>query len=66
MPWKKRWAYAAWVFVIGLFAMLHAMHLRADFPNHSAWVADWAKYTDEGWPCRCGRFWNLFFSSSRA
>jgi 4-amino-4-deoxy-L-arabinose transferase-like glycosyltransferase len=25
------------------------MHLRADFPNHSPWSADWAKYTDEGW-----------------
>jgi hypothetical protein len=30
-----------------LFA-LHAVHLRADFPNHSPWM-DWAKYTDEGW-----------------
>ena len=29
--------------------MLHALHLRADFPNHSPWVFDWAKYTDEGW-----------------
>ena len=46
---KKRWAYAAWVVAIGLFAALHAVHLRADFPNHSPWVADWAKYTDEGW-----------------
>lgn len=27
---------------------LHAVHLRADFPNHSPWM-DWAKYTDEGW-----------------
>lgn len=27
---------------------LHFVHLRADFPNHSAW-SDWAKYTDEGW-----------------
>jgi hypothetical protein len=25
------------------------MHLRADFPNHSPWYMDWAKYTDEGW-----------------
>ena len=23
--------------------------LRADFPNHSPWIFDWAKYTDEGW-----------------
>jgi hypothetical protein len=31
------------------FALLHAVHLRADFPNHSPWLFDWAKYTDEGW-----------------
>ena len=30
------------------FFLLHFVHLRADFPNHSPWV-DWAKYTDEGW-----------------
>lgn len=30
------------------FLALHAVHLRADFPNHSPWM-DWAKYTDEGW-----------------
>ena len=29
--------------------MLHALNLRADFPNHSPWIFDWAKYTDEGW-----------------
>jgi hypothetical protein len=27
---------------------LHAVHLSADFPNHSPWM-DWSKYTDEGW-----------------
>ena len=32
----------------GVFFCLHALHLRADFPNHSPWM-DWAKYTDEGW-----------------
>jgi 4-amino-4-deoxy-L-arabinose transferase-like glycosyltransferase len=31
------------------FALLHAVHLRADFPNLSPWSMDWAKYTDEGW-----------------
>jgi 4-amino-4-deoxy-L-arabinose transferase-like glycosyltransferase len=35
--------------VIAGFALLHALHLRADFPNHSPWSMDWAKYTDEGW-----------------
>ncbi|WP_263383194.1 ArnT family glycosyltransferase [Granulicella arctica] len=32
----------------GIFFALHAVHLTADFPNHSPWM-DWAKYTDEGW-----------------
>ncbi len=45
----KRWAYAIWAVLIGVFAILHAMHLSADFPNHSPWYMDWAKYTDEGW-----------------
>jgi len=31
-----------------IFFALHFVHLRADFPNHSAWM-DWSKYTDEGW-----------------
>ena len=45
----RRWGYAAWVVAIGAFAVLHAMHLRADFPNGSPWIFDWAKFTDEGW-----------------
>jgi 4-amino-4-deoxy-L-arabinose transferase-like glycosyltransferase len=44
-----RWFYAAWLLLIGGFAVLHALHLTADFPNHTAWFSDWAKYTDEGW-----------------
>jgi hypothetical protein len=31
-----------------VFLVLHYVHLRADFPNHSPWM-DWSKYTDEGW-----------------
>ncbi len=46
---SKRWYYAAWLLAIGAFALLHALNLRADFPNHSPWFMDWAKYTDEGW-----------------
>ena len=42
------WA-GAWVLAIVGFALLHAWHLRADFPNGSPWTMDWAKYTDEGW-----------------
>lgn len=34
--------------VAAVFFLLHYVHLRADFPNHSPWM-DWAKYTDEGW-----------------
>jgi hypothetical protein len=41
-------AEVALLFVSAIFLMLHAVHLRADFPNHSPWM-DWAKYTDEGW-----------------
>jgi len=46
---SKRWCYAIWLVAIGGFAVLHALNLRADFPNHSPWFCDWAKYTDEGW-----------------
>jgi 4-amino-4-deoxy-L-arabinose transferase-like glycosyltransferase len=46
---SKRWFYALWIALILAFAVLHALHLSADFPNHSPWFNDWAKYTDEGW-----------------
>jgi len=45
----KRWVYAVWLALIFAFAAVHALHLQADFPNHSPWTSDWAKYTDEGW-----------------
>jgi hypothetical protein len=45
----RRWGYAAWLVVIAAFALLHAWHLRADFPNFSPWAFDFAKFTDEGW-----------------
>ena len=45
----RSWGYAAWIAAITGFALLHAWHLRADFPNGSPWVFDWAKFTDEGW-----------------
>ncbi|HTC75429.1 MAG TPA: hypothetical protein VK684_07625 [Edaphobacter sp.] len=41
-------AEAVLLLVAALFLSLHAVHLSADFPNHSPWM-DWAKYTDEGW-----------------
>ena len=46
---SKRWLVVAWLVLICAFALLHAIHLTADFPNHSPWSNDWAKYTDEGW-----------------
>ena len=41
-------AEALLLLVAAIFLALHAVHLNADFPNHSPWM-DWAKYTDEGW-----------------
>jgi 4-amino-4-deoxy-L-arabinose transferase-like glycosyltransferase len=41
--------HAAWLAAIVAFALLHGLNLRADFPNHTIWYGDWAKYTDEGW-----------------
>lgn len=45
----RRWGYVLWLALICGFAAVHAVHLKADFPNHSPWFNDWAKYTDEGW-----------------
>ncbi|HEX8811418.1 MAG TPA: phospholipid carrier-dependent glycosyltransferase, partial [Terracidiphilus sp.] len=45
----KRLAEAAWILLIAAFALIHFAHLSADFPNHTEWFMDWAKYTDEGW-----------------
>jgi hypothetical protein len=45
---RRAW-YALWLAALMGFAVLHCVHLRADFPNHSPWFMDWAKYTDEGW-----------------
>jgi 4-amino-4-deoxy-L-arabinose transferase-like glycosyltransferase len=42
------WLYALWITALVALAALHAIHLRADFPNHSPWM-DYSKYTDEGW-----------------
>jgi len=46
---STRWPTVLWLALILAFAALHALHLTADFPNHSPWSFDWAKYTDEGW-----------------
>ncbi len=45
----KRWGCPLWIAGLCAFALLHALHLSADFPNYTPWHEDWAKYTDEGW-----------------
>ena len=45
----QRGAFLFWLLLLATFAILHALNLRADFPNHSPWSVDYAKYTDEGW-----------------
>src|ERR1700758_4285875 len=40
--------YGFWLAGIAVLFALHAVHLRADFPNNSPWM-DYSKYTDEGW-----------------
>ena len=44
----KRLGYPAWIALIAGLALVHGVHLTADFPLHSPWP-DWAKFTDEGW-----------------
>lgn len=46
--WKRR-AWLFWLAIVCMAATTHFLHLGADFPNHSPWIEDWAKYTDEGW-----------------
>jgi len=44
----RPYLYGVWLTGIAALFILHAIHLRADFPNNSAWM-DYSKYTDEGW-----------------
>ncbi len=44
----RRSLYGLWLAEIAALFALHAVHLRADFPNNSPWM-DYSKYTDEGW-----------------
>jgi Dolichyl-phosphate-mannose-protein mannosyltransferase len=45
----ERWLY--WVLLLLALALclVRFAYLRADFPNHSPWMIDQAKFTDEGW-----------------
>jgi Dolichyl-phosphate-mannose-protein mannosyltransferase len=45
---SNSWISGFWIAAIAVLVALHAIHLRADFPNYSPWM-DYAKYTDEGW-----------------
>jgi hypothetical protein len=40
-----------WLLLLLAFGLclMRFVYLRADFPNHSPWMLDQAKYTDEGW-----------------
>jgi hypothetical protein len=44
-----RWLYAIVLSLTLVLCLLRFAYLRADFPNHSPWILDQAKYTDEGW-----------------
>jgi 4-amino-4-deoxy-L-arabinose transferase-like glycosyltransferase len=37
------------LFLAVALCLLRFAYLRADFPNHSPWMIDQAKFTDEGW-----------------
>jgi len=44
---ERRIAAAAWLLIIAL-CLVRFLHFTADFPNHSPWQMDQAKFTDEG------------------
>jgi 4-amino-4-deoxy-L-arabinose transferase-like glycosyltransferase len=45
---ERRWPLLFLVLALA-FCLLRFAWLRADFPNHSPWMIDQAKFTDEGW-----------------
>jgi 4-amino-4-deoxy-L-arabinose transferase-like glycosyltransferase len=45
---KRTLIYWLWTVAVLALVAMHAVHPRADFPNHSPWM-DYSKYTDEGW-----------------
>jgi 4-amino-4-deoxy-L-arabinose transferase-like glycosyltransferase len=49
MQTSERRVHAILVSVALLLCLLRFAFLRADFPNHSPWMLDQAKFTDEGW-----------------
>jgi 4-amino-4-deoxy-L-arabinose transferase-like glycosyltransferase len=51
MPFKPadRWLQIILLSLALVLCLLRFAFLRADFPNHSPWMIDQAKFTDEGW-----------------
>jgi hypothetical protein len=45
----KSWLHRSVLCLAVLLCLVRFFYLRADFPNHSPWLVDSAKFTDEGW-----------------
>jgi len=45
----ERWLNKIFLSLALVLCLMRFVHLRADFPNHSPWMMDEAKFTDEGW-----------------
>jgi 4-amino-4-deoxy-L-arabinose transferase-like glycosyltransferase len=45
----QRWLHWIFLFLALALCLIRLAYLRADFPNHSPWMIDQAKFTDEGW-----------------
>src|SRR6202012_484024 len=46
---EKRWLQWTLLTLALILCLARFLFLRADFPNHSPWMLDSAKFTDEGW-----------------
>lgn len=45
----ERWLHWIFLLLALVLCLMRFAYLRADFPNHSPWMIDQAKFTDEGW-----------------
>jgi Dolichyl-phosphate-mannose-protein mannosyltransferase len=45
----ERWLHWIFLLLALILCLTRFAYLRADFPNHSPWMIDQAKFTDEGW-----------------
>jgi len=45
----ERWLHWTFLLLALILCLTRFAYLRADFPNHSPWRIDQAKFTDEGW-----------------